>query len=371
VLFKNAVKRLAPGDFAGHGPMDDRTSVDQAPVLALSWPEGVRRPRVGLVRDIDVYPYWTKYERFLTANRIEVGAYDIHRSSWIEDAAAFDMILWRPLSFPFELEECRRKFYVLERHLGKLCYPSYDEALLYEDKILQYEMLKLRGLPVIDTFISHSADETLGHMQQRSYPAVWKASTGSGSLGVELLRRARPGQRWARKVFSFAGRRTCWPYLAQKNYVYVQRLVPNQGFDVRVIVIGDKVLGYYRDVPRGEFRASGMGTVRKDRLPPKAVIIARRAAEALRAPCLGVDMLIDTSGERAFIIEVSSFFQVITPEQLHVDGVPGMLVGDDLEFVPIRVWPQELALQHVLERQWVPYAQSEKGLGPEALPGQV
>lgn len=358
MLFKNAVKRAVPGHFAWPGPLDDSSTMEDAPPVLMKWPVGVRKPVVGLVQDVDVYPYWTKFRRFLEANDIDFDLYDIHRSTWLKEAERFDAIVWRPLSFPYELEECRRKTYVLERHLGKVCYPSFDEALLYEDKILQNYLLRLHGLPAIDTFVSNSEEEARDHMARRTYPAVWKVSTGSGSLGVELLPRASVGARWVRNVFSFAGRRTYWPYVAQKNYVCVQPLEPNLGFDVRVIVIGDKVFGYYRDVPKGEFRASGMGTVRRESLVPCAVAVARRAAAALDVPCIAVDCLVNPDGNRALIIELSSFVQMETPRQLLVNGEPGMIVGDEMEFVPGRVWLQELALERFFTTKWIGSARS-------------
>jgi glutathione synthase/RimK-type ligase-like ATP-grasp enzyme len=324
-----------------------------APPVVLDWPAGVPKPRVGLVRDGDVFPYWTKYRAFLEANQIPYRLYDIHLSTWLDEARDLDLVVWRPMSFPYELEECRRKFHILETHLGKLCYPSFEEALLYEDKILQHHLLTLHGLPVAETFVSHSAAETRRHLTTRAYPAVWKLATGSGSWGVELAADAATALRWGRDVFSYSGRSTYWPYLGQKNYVYVQRLEPNQGFDVRIVVVGDKVLGYYRDVPAGEYRASGMGLVRKEELPAPAVLVARRAATALGMPCLAVDCLMDPSGTRAVILEVSSFIQMETPEQMVVDGEPGWLQGDDLRFVPGRVWVQELALERVLRTRWL------------------
>ena len=122
---------------------------------------------------------------------------------------------------------------------------------------------------------------------------------------------------------------------------------------MRVVIVGDKVFGYYRDVPRGEFRASGMGLVRKQSLPHTAVLMARRATAAVDAPCLAVDCLIDPSGDRALILEVSAFIQMETPEQMQVDGEPGWLEGSDLRFVRGRVWLQELALEQVFLTRWL------------------
>ena len=358
MLLRNAAKRLLPQRFSEHGPFEDGPGLEDAEQVLLAWPAGVRKPHVGLVRDIDAYPYWTKYRRFLQANDIPFGIYDIHRSSWLHDARRFDMVVWRPMSYPYELEECRRKFHILETELGMLCYPSVAEVWLYEDKITQYELLRHHGLPVIDTFVSHSETEVTEHLATCDYPLVWKITAGSGSFGVELLRGRRIAERWVRRVFDFAGRRTYWPYVGQKNYVYLQKFIPDAGPDIRVIVVGSTVFGYFRDVPKGEFRASGMHTERYDPPPAEAMCLARRVAETLDLPHVAVDMITDAAGNDLRIIEISSFMQVDLLAQLRRDGVSGVYVfdgpGDEHRFVPMRAWSQELALKLVLETRWLP-----------------
>jgi Glutathione synthase/Ribosomal protein S6 modification enzyme (glutaminyl transferase) len=362
-LAKNMVKQIVPGQHAWHGPLDDSDAVAAVEAVQMEWPDGVRKPLVAVVRDPDVYPYWTKYVHFLEANAIPFELFDIHRSGWLDRAARFDAVVWRPMSFPSEVEECRRKVFALERELGTLCYPSFPESMLYEDKLLQYELLRRRGLPAIETFVSHSQEEALDYVAACDYPVVWKVGCGSGSLGVELVRDAHAARRLVRRVFSFSGRRTYWPYLGQKDYVYLQRLEPNRGWDVRVIVIGDAVFGYYRDVPAGEFRASGMGLVRRGAPPEAAMLIARRVARAFDLPQVAVDLLAHPADDHLSIIEISSFFQAATAMQLRVEGVPGLFLfsdDDSYRFVPAVVWPQELALRLVLERRWL-----EAGRGRE------
>jgi glutathione synthase/RimK-type ligase-like ATP-grasp enzyme len=70
--------------------------------------------------------------------------------------------------------------------------------------------------------------------------------------------------------------------------------MPNAGYDLRVIAVGNKVFGYYRDVPQGEFRASGMGMVRKGILPEDAVHLAMQVIKKLDLVIAAVDMLRDS-----------------------------------------------------------------------------
>ncbi len=356
LLAKNVAKRLLPGRFAWRPAADDGDVVAMVEPVRLAWPDGVRKPRVGLVPDRDHPPYWTRYRQFLEANAIPYEVYDVHRSDWRERAARFDAVVWRPMSFPSELEECRRKLVVLEQVMGLLCYPSLREALLYEDKLLQTELLQQWGFPVVETFITYDEEEALAYVERCEYPQVWKVGCGSGSLGVELVRDVRAARRAVREVFGHAGRATYWPYLRQKDYVYLQRLELNEGYDLRVIVIGDLALGYFRDVPEGEFRASGMGIIRRGALPDDALTLASRVASVVAVPQLAVDMLRRTDGELR-IIEVSSFPQVRTPFQCQVDGMPGVYrrhaAGQRWTFVPMLVWSQQLALRQALRDGWL------------------
>ena len=43
----------------------------------------------------------------------------------------------------------------------------------------------------------------------------------------------------------------------ERGYVYLQEFVPNDGYDMKVVVVGDKLSGFYRPVRTHDFRASG------------------------------------------------------------------------------------------------------------------
>ena len=336
--------------------VDDRDQLEMAEKVLIAWPKHCPKPRVGLVRDRREYPYWTKFERFLKNNQIPFDYYEAHRSNWLAAAGQFDVILWVPEeAVVYFMEEIRRKTYILEKFCGKVCFPSFDTLMWYEDKLTQYELLRMNHFPVVETFISHDLAEILKKLSQLEYPLVVKSSIGAGSMTVELAKDSRQAERISKTIFSRVGRMTCWPYLRQKDYVYFQKYQPNEGYDLRVIVVGNMVAGYYRDVPKGEFRASGMHTERWEAIPEDAIRLGRKVAKKFDAIAMAVDMLRDPRDSKFYITELGAAFTIDTLSDLIVDGVKGIYVfdsSDEYSFQPGNYWTNELILREFFEKKW-------------------
>ncbi len=336
--------------------VDDGARLDGAETVRIDWPQNVAKPRVGLVRDIGEYPRWTKYRRFLETNGFPYDLYDIRSHDWIERARPFDVVIGIISNELDHLEEIRVKYHSLEAFLGKACYPSAAEAVLYENKCLEAYISDISGIPYARTWISHSKEDALGMLAKARYPLVSKVNQSSGSMGVELVPTPRKARRVVRQAFSRNGRGVHVPWYRQKNYVYFQEFVPNDGYDLRVILVGNWAFGYYRKVLKGDFRASGMGDVEKRDLPEEAIRIARRVQQSVRSPQIVVDMVHGLDGRFA-IVEFSIICQVETAEQLKVDGVPGVyVIGDngELHFEKGRYWVHELALRQFLLDDYLP-----------------
>ncbi|WP_334103097.1 ATP-dependent carboxylate-amine ligase [Mesotoga prima] len=330
----------------------DQSIFEDVPRLRLVKQNGMSIPMVGLVKDSDRKNYWAKYERFLKNNEIPYDFYDIHSHDWLEKSTEFDLIVWRTASSASELDEARKKIFVLEKYMGKLCFPTFNMIMIYEDKVLQHYLMKLKGLSEIETYVSNSIEDALALSKKLGVPLVSKVNPGSGSSGVELVRSHKAARKLVKKVFSYNGRWTYWPYLRQKDYVLFQKLQRNDGYDLRIIVIGNYVFGYYRDTPKHEFRASGLGVVRKEDLPVRAMDIARLVASKFDLPTVAVDFLYDSIEDKFYIIEMSSFIRVDTAEQLHVNGVPGVYTYEDgkYKFEAGKFWIQELSLKVFIEK---------------------
>jgi glutathione synthase/RimK-type ligase-like ATP-grasp enzyme len=331
--------------------VDDNIFKD-VPPLIIDKPDGIAIPKVGLVKDDGEKPYWPKYERFLKNNEIPYDFYDIHSHDWLEKSTEFDLIVWRTASSASELDEARKKIFVLEKYMGKLCFPTFNMIMIYEDKVLQHYLMKLKGLSEIETYVSNSIEDALALSKRLGVPLVSKVNPGSGSSGVELVRSHKAARKLVKKAFSYNGRWTYWPYLRQKDYALFQKHQRNDGYDLRIIVIGNYVFGYYRDTPKHEFRASGIGEVRKEDIPVRAMDIARLVASKFDLPTVAVDFLYDSIEDKFYIIEMSSFIRVDTAEQLHVNGVPGVYTYEDgkYKFEAGKFWIQELSLKVFIEK---------------------
>jgi len=124
---------------------------------------------------------------------------------------------------------------------------------------------------------------------------------------------------------------------------------------LRVIIVGDKLFGYYRYPQKGDFRASGSGILEKKEVPIEALQIAYKVKEAFNTTILATDMLFNEKETKYFIIESSISIGIDTCEQLKVNEIPGYykrVSQNDFVFIEGRYWIQELALKEFLEKYY-------------------
>jgi glutathione synthase/RimK-type ligase-like ATP-grasp enzyme len=318
--------------------------------VLIDWPAKIKKPTVGIIRDYEPYPRWTKCRRFLENNTFSYDFYDLRSSDWLENSRNFDLFIGILSSEFSHLQEMRKKFFILEKMLGKKCFPSYKHMILYEDKTLETYIAKVAGLHFAPTYIFNNKKEALTAIHNLHFPLISKIDPESGSMGVQWVADQHRAARIIKQAFSQKGRATQSLYFRQTDYVYFQDFVPNDGFDIRVIMVGSYAFGYYRKVPQGDFRASGMNLVEKRELPAAAIQLARQAYQFIKSPMLVVDMIHDSKGNY-FIIEISPICQMESPEQLHCNGVPGAYIIENdgsFHFEPGKYWVYELAIKEYL-----------------------
>lgn len=345
---------------------DHITSLEEADKVYVTESSDVKKNLfVGLVKD-DVFSgdkqyikprsYFPKYERFLKNNKIQYEFYNILNSNWLEKAKNYDLIIWHTASDPSTQKIAKNKLYVLDKILKKTCLPSYDEIWGYEDKVNAHYFYKAHNLPEIPTFVSHDKQDVIAFLNQTKYPIISKLTTGSASFGVEKMNNKEKAMRLVNRVFSKKGLKTYFPFERQKDYVYFQQFIDDATFDLRVITIGNKAVGYYRYPNKGDFRASGAGNYEKKEIPSEALDLAFQVKELYGATCLATDLLYSEKTKQYYIIESSIFIGVDTPRQLEINGVAGYYEkGEDAsyKFVLGKFWIQELTIQELIENSLI------------------
>ncbi|WP_299576280.1 hypothetical protein [uncultured Sunxiuqinia sp.] len=314
---------------------------------------------VGIVKDGYEYEgyvsnraYYPKYEKFLKNNNISYEYYDIYRHDWLEKAKKFDVIVWHTNSDPATQDIATNKIYVLDKLMNKKCLPSFDEIWTYEDKVNAHYLYQHFNLPEIPTFVSHSKEDALEYAEKAKYPIISKLNTGSASFGVNKIANKRQAIKLINQAFSSKGAKTYFQFQRQKDYILFQEFISDATYDLRIMVTGDKLFGYYRYPKKGDFKASGAGNVVKKAIEPKALDLAFKVKELFKANFLATDLLFSEKLNQYFIIESSIFIGIDTAEQLKINEVPGFyqrIKKGEYEFVEGKYWVQEFALKETIK----------------------
>ena len=154
------------------------------------------------------------------------------------------------------------------------------------DKYLSVARLSTAGLAVPVTFVCQDAEEAMRGLETLNGIAVVKPLFGSRGRGVIKV----DGPKIARRVFDT---------LEQLGAViYLQQFVLHHGFDYRVLHVGDRVLGMRRRVGLDwRTNVSQGATAEAIQLTPELIELSRRAAAAVGAPVVAVDLMPGQDGQ--------------------------------------------------------------------------
>ena len=162
------------------------------------------------------------------------------------------------------------------------------------DKFYTSALLQEAGLPTPETVVCERLDVAMGAVRAMGDVVIKPLF---GAMGHGMVRVSDPDTAW--RVLRALE-------LARAVY-YVQQTIDHGGRDVRVLVIGGRVLGAIaRVAPEGEWRTnvSRGGEARAVELPPAWARLALDAARVVGADYAGVDLLPAPDGS-AYVLEVN------------------------------------------------------------------
>ncbi len=176
------------------------------------------------------------------------------------------------------------------------------EALLdARDKFRTSLRLAAAGVTTPRAALVQSPEQALAFVRA-CQSAVIKPLTGSLGVGVERIESGRSASE------RLAAR------LDEEGALYLQSWVPNDGRDLRVFVVGDRVAGAVERVARpGDFRANMArgARARPTALSQKVESLASRAAQALGLDYTGVDIIDGPQGPQVIEVNGNPAFDMI------------------------------------------------------------
>jgi RimK family alpha-L-glutamate ligase len=161
-----------------------------------------------------------------------------------------------------------------------------------KNKMLTSQVLSRSGIAIPNTMMVRFPIDDKLIEKNIGYPCIIKVVTGSYGAGVYLCEKKRDYKKIVEFVESLGNKKT----LLVQEY-----LGERPGEDLRVLVIGGKVIGAMkRTAPEGDFRANitGGGTGQGFEVTPEIDYIARETARALGLTIGGIDLLFDSRGFR-------------------------------------------------------------------------
>jgi ribosomal protein S6--L-glutamate ligase len=213
-----------------------------------------------------------------------------------EPLAGSDAVIVRTMP-PGSLEQVVFRMDLLQRAEARgviiVNTPRCLEAAI--DKYLTTARLEGAGLPVPATIVCQHADAALEAFEALGGDVVVKPLFGSEGRG--MLRLSDPELAW----------RTFRTLERTGAVLYLQRMIHHPGWDLRVFVLGGRVLTGMRRYARNDWRTNvaqgGWGecvSVREDEAD-----LALQAASVLGAEVAGVDLLQGPAGEW-YVLEVNA-----------------------------------------------------------------
>ena len=305
----------------------------------------IHRDSTSIAHSSDWANPWTDY---CVKNGIEYEIIDLFRCNAMKELAKFDVVLWHFGQYSLaEMLEARSILYSAKK-MGLKVFPDFDEAWHFDDKVAEMYVLQTVGAPIPKSAVYYHMDALKADLKAGliGFPIVAKLRTGSGSHNVKLLESEQELLRYASRMFSrgynpapsilykttsnvrsshnkeqflsklkrapeffrtLAGARR-FPH--EKDYVYLQQFIPNDGYDLKVVVVGDKCAFLVRPVRSHDFRASGGGEVFFDQkyMNKQVIESAFQVSDALGTQCMGYDYVVNKETGKGVIVEMSYGF---------------------------------------------------------------
>lgn len=281
-------------------------------------------------------------ERTLRERHISFDFLDPTDTDFIRRVRAYDAFIWH-----FSHSEATD--YLIAKPIisaleasGMVVFPPTSDTWHFDDKLAQKYLFDALDFEAPATEVYTEMNSALAALASINGPVVMKLRSGASSANVRLIVNNATGRRLVRKAFRRGFRqfdrvtmaRDAWKAFSvsklsslvnalketakifvksryekvrglEKNYVLFQEFLPANPFDVRLVVINQKIFGMRRFNRPNDFRASGSGffDYSPEHISVSCVQLAIESATRLRSRAVAFDFIFD--GANPKIVEIS------------------------------------------------------------------
>lgn len=278
---------------------------------------------------------------------VECHFVDLFEEGVLRKLASYDAVLWHFSNYSHQEMLFARSILAAASAMGLAIFPDHNTAWHFDDKVAQMYLLEAVAAPIPEWNVFADVEGFKLWLEGKPiFPQVAKLRGGSGSSNVKLLENPRDATRYADDMFkrgrtvapnpmfkaisnarSASTRATFFKRLKrapeflrtmrsarqlprERGYVFLQEFIPNDGYDLKVVTVGDKTSFIARNNRAGDFRASGGGSLSYDLalVPRNVVETAFSVTDRIGAQCMGYDFVIDSRTGVGEIIEMSYGF---------------------------------------------------------------
>ncbi len=268
-----------------------------------------------------------------------VNAYDTDIIQQVKDCDAF---MWHHYHYdPIDALFAKQLLFSLEQ-AGKIVFPNFKTGWHYDDKLGQKYLFEACGIKSAHAYVFYDKKVAYNWIAHTDFPKVFKLRKGFGSRNVMLAHNKKEAKKFVRKAFGkgfpqFDGMRYFkdrfenyksgkitllnlirssfriiippkYSRIMNKEigYVYFQDFIPNEGFDYRIELTGEKAIALKRYVRPNDFRASGShNNIYDNQLIEKDVIrFAFNIAEKLEMQTVALDIVRNKKTSELYLIEI-------------------------------------------------------------------
>ena len=239
--------------------------------------------------------------------------------------------------------------------IGLIVFPNFKTGWHFDDKVGQKYLFEAYGIKCAKTYVFYDKKEALAWVNSTVFPKVFKLRRGAGASHVYLIKSWREAIKFINKAFgcgfkAFSG----WNYFKnavklycsktlslpgvikafgrvfivphsiknlprESQYVYFQEFIPNDGYDFRLEIVGDKAIAMVRFVRKNDFRASGghMDYFNHELITKEVINFGFEIADKLGTQSCALDIVRHKETKELFLIEISYCYGVDQDEFNH------------------------------------------------------